>query len=254
MTTVVYLGNRIIADTRATIQEEGYVSENGEKQLLNDQTVKCRTFDPGYMWDEERDIRLIGCSGTMGGIRKFVAFMKLLRCPMEQFILTLGVRDSGLLWKIIGLEKPSSFILCLNTGESIRLSITPKTHIYKGPDKKIKAVGSGAFYFDALKDVFDVDPETIFRIAINTDKYSSKDTFVEGVYDPEKQTWTLDPEPFKYTHPLDPEVLVNGFNPHVKAILKGALDIITTLPEEAPSENPEVEDHIPVKIPTVKKG
>lgn len=254
MTTVVYLGNRIIADTRATIQQEGFVTSTGESQLYNDGTVKFRTFDPGYMWDDKRDIRLIGGAGTLLGLRKFVAFMKQLRCPMEQFLLTLGDRETGLLARIVGLERHSSYILCLNTGESIKLTVGQKSHTYKGPDNKVKAIGSGAFYFDALQDVFQMDPELVFRLAINTDKHSSKDVFIEGVYDAEKQNWTMDPEPYKYSNPVDPEVLINSFNPNIKAIFKGVLDVLVTAPSETPSDDPEVEENVPVKIPPTKKG
>lgn len=254
MTTVVYLGNRVVADTRATIQQEGFTTPSGESQLYNDGTVKLRTFDPGFMWDDKRDIRMIGGAGTVMGLKKFVAFMKMLQCPMEQFLMTLGNRDAGLLANIVGLEHPSSFILCLNTGESIKLVISKKSHTYKGPDNKIKAIGSGAFYFDALQDVFKMDPELVFRLAISTDKHSSKDVFIEGVYDSEKQHWTMDPEPFRYSTPVDPEMLINSFNPHIKAIFKGVLDTLVVTPTEEPSDDPEVEKNVPVKIPPTKKG
>lgn len=242
----------MVADTRASITQKGYIGANGDTTLCNDDTVKYRTFDPGFMWDDQRDIRLIGCSGTITGIRKFCNFMKTLQCPMEQFLLTMNGLGKERLFNLIGLEKPSSFILCLDNGQSIKLNINSHNYTYAGPDNKVKAIGSGAFYFEALKDVFHIEPEVLFRIAINVDAYSSKDAFIEATYDAEKKSWGFESTVLSYSNPLDPEALINGMAPGLKAILKGAIDALEQNIPESPPLDYEVED-VPVKIPKAKK-
>lgn len=219
MTTVVCLGDRLVADTRASLEQKDFVGVGGDKVLYNDETIKIRTFTGDYLWDETTRIQMVGFAGTLQTISKFVKFMDNLVCPMEQFLITLDRMENGSLYDILGLQKTSNLIICLNDGRSIRLSIGAKNHVYRGPDFTVKAVGSGAFYFDALSGIFELDPELLFRIAISADQYSSKDSFVEGRYDKDKGKWFLHKELLKYDKKFNVDILVNGFIPNIKALL-----------------------------------
>ena len=219
MTTVVYLGDRLVADTRASLEQKDFVGVGGDKVLYNDETIKIRTFSGDYLWDDTTKIQMVGFAGTVKTIACFTKFMDNLVCPMEQFLMTLDRLENGCLYDILGLQKASSFIICLDDGRSIRLTINNQHHVYRGPDFNVKAVGSGAFYFDALSGIFELDPELLFRIAISADQYSSKDSFVEGRYDKDKGKWFLHKELLKYDKKFNVDILVNGFIPNIKALL-----------------------------------
>lgn len=245
MTTVVYLGDRVLSDTRGSIQQEGFASEKGEKAIVNDTLVKMRTFSGGYMWDEEHEIGLVGFAGTTGSMRQFINFMDKLQCPMEQFLMTLRGVGPVSLFDLLRLEKPSSYLICLDNGQSIRLHVTKERHTYIGPSNKVKAIGSGSFYFDALVDVFHIDHEKLFRLAIAADPYSSKDRTKTGLYDKEDKTWRLVKGLQDYDEPLDVNVLVNGFSPAIKALFNTTL----TKPKSLESEVDAIPDSAKVIIP-----
>lgn len=250
MTTVVYLGDRIIADTRASIRQKGFVGVKGDTDLLNDRMTKLETFGPGFFWDSCRQIQLMGAAGTKSGMKAFGEFMRRLQCPLEQFLDSFSGSEE-MIYKIIGLSTPSTFLLCLETGDCVKLFINERI-FHKSPvNRKVKACGSGSFYFDASKHIFQTDPVLLFRMASTVDPSSSDGSYIEALYNEEKREWVLDREIKHFDTPVDPEVLINSLHPNIRAMFKGTVSEVSEIPDDKlPIDPPE---QVPVKIPT-KKG
>jgi len=251
MTTVVYLGDRILADTRSSIKQEGFLSESGDKTLCNDQTIKLVPFSEGHFWDGDREIQMVGAAGTVAGRDSFVRFLKKLQCPLKDFLKSMEHRERHL-YNILSLQTPSTFILCLDDGSSVKVFFNDRLCRWIEPNTKVKACGSGAFYFDAIRDLFEIDPVTLFRLSITTDKSSSSEQYIEAVYNSKERTWTLDKTIKRFEEPLDPEVLINSLHPNVKAMFRTTLNALDKVPQEVVMPDEDM-GTIPVKIPATKR-
>lgn len=246
MTTVVYLGDRIIADTRASIRQKGFIGESGDLVLNNDEAIKIETFGPGFQWDDHRDIQLVGTAGVLSSMRAFGKFLTKLQCPLDSFLHSFDGRED-MLYKFIGLATASSFILCLDTGESVHIRITERGFTTTAANREVKACGSGGFYFDATKDLFDLNPIILFRLAIGVDPSSSNAHYIEASYDGEKKQWIMDKTIKSFAEDLDPALLINSIHPNVKAMFKGTLSELSEVVTD-PNES------VDVVIPAAKEG
>lgn len=235
MTTIVYMGDRIIADTRASIHKKGFVSPNGDKSLYDEKCIKLEITKHDVEWDCHTEIDILGGSGTQQGCKNFTDFLYRLKVPLSDFLNSLATRESSL-YKLIGLEASSTFILGLSNGEGVRIAINPRTFTVTGPTKKVLACGSGGFYFDATKDLFHTDPEILFRLASGVDEFSSTDKYQEGFYDFEARAWAIHKDIKTFDKPLDPEVLINSLHPNVKAMFKGTASEIKPSPKDKPTK------------------
>lgn len=223
MTTIVYLGDRIIADTRGSISEKGFKSSNGERTLINDELSKFFTLNGDFPWDENLNMLLLGVSGNIYSKNKLVDFLAKLRFPLASLLLSLD-NNSESLYKLIGLNTFTSVIICMDDGSSIKLTITKSNFRFGFPDRKVKSCGSGAYYFEATRDIFAIDPVDLFRIATSVDRHSSKKHFAESVYDPIKREWVTNESFLEFDKPLELETLVNGFHPNIRAMFTSVLE------------------------------
>lgn len=222
MTTIVYLGDRMISDTRGSIQEKGFNTPNGETSLINDNISKFVVLNGNYPWDDRLQMSVMGVAGNLQSKDRLTKFLSRLRFPLEQLLLSLD-RSSGSLYNLIGLTTHTSAIICMDDGSSLTLSISKNNFRYCIPDRRVKACGSGAYYFEATKEIFAIDPIDLFRIATSVDRHSSKNQFTESVYDTVDKEWVTNDFFLEFDKPLELEVLVNGFHPNIRAMFTSVL-------------------------------
>lgn len=222
MTTIVYLGDRMISDTRGSISQNGYVSISGDKSLTNDEVIKFSMLTGDFDWDDKLKMRVIGVSGNLSGKDNLIKFLNDLTCPFEQFLSSVPSNGS-FLYDMIGLSVITSAIIGLDDGSAVDLTIRKSGFRYTQASKQIRACGSGALYFDVTREIFKVDPMDVFRIATSIDRFSSKEKYFEIVYDSTLKSWVSGGDFNKFAEPLDVDKLVNNFHPNLKAIFKGSL-------------------------------